>query len=138
MTSQCKQVSLLGTGFREPWATHGDITPALKTPWAVYGRLWAILGEGSPLLAASVTWPEAEWQQEYEAWRRRKLDSHRYLHLFQYTRALYPESDGFSLGLTADRHSLPGQHRFQLRAPASERHKQERLSRDSNSRLGQG
>ncbi|WP_447974462.1 IS256 family transposase [Nitrospira sp. Kam-Ns4a] len=43
---------------------HGDFELALR----------GLLGEGAPLSAASLQRLKAQWQQEYEAWKRRRLD----------------------------------------------------------------
>jgi len=50
----------------------GDFEPVFR----------AILGETSPLSPASVTRLKQAWKQEYETWRQRRLDGHRYLYLW--------------------------------------------------------
>jgi len=50
----------------------GDFEPVFRT----------LLGGTAPLSATSVTRLKKEWQKEYESWRRRRLDSHRYLYLW--------------------------------------------------------
>jgi len=50
----------------------GDFEPVFR----------AILGENSPLSPTSVTRLKQEWQAEFEAWRTRRLDGHRYLYLW--------------------------------------------------------
>ncbi len=63
--------SLLARLYLEGLST-GDFEPVFR----------AILGETAPLSAASVTRLKEEWKQEYETWRQRKLDGHRYLYLW--------------------------------------------------------
>lgn len=63
--------SLLARLYLEGLST-GDFEPVFR----------AILGETSPLSAASVTRLKEEWKQEYETWRQRRLDEHRYLYLW--------------------------------------------------------
>jgi len=42
----------------------------------------ALLGETAPLSASSITRLKGEWQGEFESWRARRLDGHRYLYLW--------------------------------------------------------
>lgn len=42
----------------------------------------ALLGETAPLSAGSITRLKEEWQGEFEAWRTRRPDTHRYLYLW--------------------------------------------------------
>lgn len=46
----------------------GDFEPVFR----------ALLGESAPLSATSITRLKQEWQAEYETWRKRRLDLHRY------------------------------------------------------------
>ncbi len=50
----------------------GDFEPVFR----------ALLGEKSPLSPSSVTRLKQEWQDEFEAWKRRSLAEHRYLYLW--------------------------------------------------------
>lgn len=50
----------------------GDFEPVFRT----------LLGESAPLSATSITRLKGEWQAEYEAWRKRRLDLHRYLYVW--------------------------------------------------------
>lgn len=50
----------------------GDFEPVFR----------ALLGETAPLSATSVVRLKEGWQAEYEAWRTRKLDGHRYLYVW--------------------------------------------------------
>jgi len=50
----------------------GDFEPVFR----------ALLGETAPLSATSITRLKAEWQGEFEVWRTRRLDAHRYLYLW--------------------------------------------------------
>ncbi len=50
----------------------GDFEPVFR----------ALLGESAPLSATSITRLKEEWQAEYEAWRKRPLDLHRYLYVW--------------------------------------------------------
>jgi len=50
----------------------GDFEPVFR----------ALLGETAPLSATSITRLKGEWQVEFEAWRGRRLDGHRYLYLW--------------------------------------------------------
>jgi len=42
----------------------------------------ALLGETAPLSASSIIRLKGEWQGEFESWRARRLDGHRYLYLW--------------------------------------------------------
>ena len=50
----------------------GDFEPVFRT----------ILGESSPLSPTSVTRLKEDWQQDYDAWRQRRLEGHRYLYVW--------------------------------------------------------
>ena len=50
----------------------GDFEPVFR----------ALLGESAPLSATSITRLKQEWKAEYEAWRKRRLDLHRYLYVW--------------------------------------------------------
>ena len=50
----------------------GDFEPVFR----------AILGASAPLSPTSVTRLKQDWQGEFEAWRTRRLDGHRYLYLW--------------------------------------------------------
>jgi putative transposase len=48
----------------------GDFEPVFRV----------LLGETAPLSPSSITRLKAEWHEEYESWRARRLDEHRYLY----------------------------------------------------------
>ena len=50
----------------------GDFEPALR----------GLLGEGANLSPATVTRLKAQWEEEYEQWRKRSLEEHRYAYLW--------------------------------------------------------
>ncbi len=50
----------------------GDFEPALRT----------LLGDAAPLSPASIVRLKAQWAQEYEAWKARRLDAHQYAYLW--------------------------------------------------------
>jgi len=50
----------------------GDFEPVFR----------ALLGETAPLSASSITRLKAQWQEEFDVWRERRLDGHRYLYLW--------------------------------------------------------
>lgn len=50
----------------------GDFEPALRT----------LLGPAAPLSPASIVRLKAHWQQEYDAWKTRSLQEHRYAYLW--------------------------------------------------------
>jgi len=50
----------------------GDFEPVFR----------AVLGETAPLSATSITRLKAEWQAEFEGWRKQRLDGHRFLYLW--------------------------------------------------------
>lgn len=50
----------------------GDFEPVFR----------ALLGENAPLSATSVTRLKEEWEAEYDAWRKRRLDVQRYLYVW--------------------------------------------------------
>jgi len=50
----------------------GDFEPVFRV----------LLGETAPLSPSSITRLKAEWQEEFEVWRARHLDHHRYLYLW--------------------------------------------------------
>lgn len=50
----------------------GDFEPVFR----------ALLGETAPLSASSIIRLKGEWQGEFESWRARRLDDHRYLYLW--------------------------------------------------------
>lgn len=50
----------------------GDFEPVFR----------AILGEAAPLSATSITRLKEEWQGEYDVWRRRRLEGHRYVYIW--------------------------------------------------------
>jgi putative transposase len=50
----------------------GDFEPALR----------GLLGEAAPLSPATVVRLKQEWESEYEAWRTRSLEDHRYVYLW--------------------------------------------------------
>jgi len=50
----------------------GDFEPALR----------GLLGEGASLSPATVTRLKAQWEEEYEQWRKRPLDEHGYAYLW--------------------------------------------------------
>jgi putative transposase len=50
----------------------GDFEPVFR----------ALLGETAPLSASSIIRLKGEWQEEFESWRARRLDDHRYLYLW--------------------------------------------------------
>lgn len=56
----------------------GELLPRLYLhglAWGDFELAWrGLLGEGAPLSAASLQRLKAQWQQEYEAWKRRRLD----------------------------------------------------------------
>jgi len=52
--------------------SNGDFEPVFR----------ALLGETAPLSPSSISRLKAEWQEEFEAWRTRPLDMHRYLYLW--------------------------------------------------------
>lgn len=50
----------------------GDFEPALR----------GLLGDGASLSPATVTRLKAQWEEEYEQWRKRPLDEHGYAYLW--------------------------------------------------------
>jgi putative transposase len=50
----------------------GDFEPVFR----------ALLGETAPLSPSSISRLKGEWQEEFEVWRTRRLDAHRYLYLW--------------------------------------------------------
>jgi putative transposase len=50
----------------------GDFEPVFRV----------VLGKTAPLSPASVVRLKADWQKEYEAWQKRRLDEHRYLYVW--------------------------------------------------------
>jgi|SRR5579875_557895 transposase-like protein len=71
-------VSRLLPLFKRRTKEVGELLPQLYLHGLAHGdfelALRGLLGEGAPLSAASLQRLKAQWQQEYEAWKRRRLD----------------------------------------------------------------
>jgi transposase-like protein len=71
-------VSRLLPLFKRRTKEVGDLLPRLYLHGLAHGdfelALRGLLGEGAPLSAASLQRLKAQWQQEYDAWKQRRLD----------------------------------------------------------------